>query len=326
MAAYKELSYRTFDSLVDSVRLDLITFNQTDDIDTADLIKVAQKINYELGLKIYMSRETILDIEHGRAKLPADFHQLEIALICHHYRSISTAPWNGNVWLEQIETQTSGTTCDICEITHTGPCPVVVSNPFIQGRTRSICNGQTNIKVLQFCAASVQCYEHFERLYIKPSRQASSFCLNTQFRDCANTGQIVGNFIETSINHGKIYITYKGGLEDEDGNLLVLDHPAINFYYEYAIKLAVLEKLYLNGEDMQQRLQYINAKLNGTDGSPGYRHQALSIANTPDYHQWLKLGEVNRQMAYRKFYHPIDKWHGYIGWANNVDNFTNPGY
>jgi hypothetical protein len=203
MAAIRNIEYRTFDELLDSVRLDMTSWNQTGDIDAAMLIKIAQKVNYELGLRIYMPKETVLEIDHRRSKLPADFYQLQLALLCHNYRNISTAPWNGNVWYEQIVSQTSGTTCDICHETHSGTCPVVVSNPYIEGKTRSICNDNINIQVLQFCSSSVFCYEHFERLYIKPAINASAFCVNAQFRDAANTASIHGNFLETSVDYGR---------------------------------------------------------------------------------------------------------------------------
>lgn len=312
-SAIKNISYRTVDQLLDAVRIDFGSFQQAGDIDAAPLIKLAQKINYELGLKIYMPKETIIEINNSRAKLPADFYQLQLALLCSHYREISTAPWNGNVWLEQIVTETSGTTCDICQVTHTGQCPIVVSNPYIQGATRSFCNGTAEVKVLKYCQASVQCYENFERLYIEPTRNASAFCVNSQFKGACNTAQIVGNFIETSVDCGKIYVAYLGQLEDEEGNLLVLDHPTINLYYEYRLKKAVMENLYLNGDDMLQRLQYVDRELEN------YRQQALSIVNTSDFRELVRMAQVIRQMTNRRYAFPLDRFHGYISWSNPID-------
>jgi pyruvate formate-lyase activating enzyme-like uncharacterized protein len=99
MAAIKEVSYRTFDELLDSVRLDLSSFNSAGDIDAANLIKVAQRINWELGLRIRTMKETMLEVDHFKAKLPADFYQMNLALICHNYRHVQNAPWNGHVLL-----------------------------------------------------------------------------------------------------------------------------------------------------------------------------------------------------------------------------------
>lgn len=312
-SAIKTLSYRTIDQLLDSIRIDLGSFQQAGDIDAAPLIKLAQKINYELGLKIYMPKETILEIVHNKAKLPADFYQLQLALLCSSYREISTAPWNGNVWLEEVVKEPTKTNCDICNVEHVGQCPIVVENPYIQGKTRSFCNGEGEVKVLQYCQSSVSCYENFERLYIEPTRNASAFCVNSQFKGACNQGQIVGNFLETSVNCGKVYIAYLGQLEDEDGNLLVLDHPTINLYYEYRLKKAVLENLYINGDDMIQRLQYIDRELEN------YRQQALSIANTTDFRELVRMAQVIRQMTNRRYAFPLDRFHGYISWSNPID-------
>ena len=85
-------------------------------------------------------------------------------------------------------------------------------------------------------------------------------------------------------------------MEDEDGNLLVLDHPMINEYYEYAIKQRVLENLYMNGEDVAQRMQLIEQRLRAA------RNYALTIVNTPDYAEMKNLWETNRRAQYAKYY------------------------
>ena len=104
-----------------------------------------------------------------------------------------------------------------------------------------------------------------------------------------------------------------GGLEDDDGNLLVLDHPKINFYYEAEIKRTILELLYINGDDCLQRLQYMEKQRDE------YRQQAFSVVNVSDYRQMLKTARVNREMNDRRYYAPISRWKGYLGWVNNVD-------
>ena len=48
----KELKYRTFDELLDSVKSDLKTYDLSGAIEPETLIKVADRISYELGLKI----------------------------------------------------------------------------------------------------------------------------------------------------------------------------------------------------------------------------------------------------------------------------------
>src|ERR1700727_3608280 len=100
MASIRSLQYKTFNELLDSVRIDMDSYQSHGDIDEASLIKVVQRINYEIGLKAYQPKETMLEINHGRAALPADFHQMLIALSCYNYSHVQSAPWNGNVKLE----------------------------------------------------------------------------------------------------------------------------------------------------------------------------------------------------------------------------------
>ena len=56
------LKYRTFDSLLEDVRADLRSFSTDGVIDPAQLIKVAMKVNYDLGLRIYSTKEVVLEL------------------------------------------------------------------------------------------------------------------------------------------------------------------------------------------------------------------------------------------------------------------------
>lgn len=320
------LKYRTFDTLLDSVRIDLKSFASAGDIDAAELIKVAQRINYELGIKIHSLKETLLEVDHYRAKLPADFHQMNLALICHQYRAIQMAPWNEHVILEELTsplpantTQTSGTSsnnCDICNITHlNGNCPELVINPYPLDKCRSICNDSINIKILQYCEAQVHCYEHFERLHIDPYTQASGFNTQHQFRG-GHRGMINGNFLEVPhIECTKVYVNYMGSLEDDNGNLLVLEHPLINNYYTSAIKKTILENLYINGENVIERLKYMENKENE------YREKALLVANMPNFRDMINTISVIREEHMRTWWKPLSRAYGRLGWAIPGDNF-----
>ena len=91
----KELKYRRFDELMDEIYIDLPSFTREGMVEPGQLIKVAQRVNYELGLKIHGTKETILDIEHGKAKLPADFYILNFATLCNHYTVVESGLFNG---------------------------------------------------------------------------------------------------------------------------------------------------------------------------------------------------------------------------------------
>jgi len=68
------LKYRSFDSLLEDVKTDLRSISTEGNIEPAQLIKVAMRVNYDLGLRIYKTKEKMLCVEDGRVRLPDDFY------------------------------------------------------------------------------------------------------------------------------------------------------------------------------------------------------------------------------------------------------------
>ena len=87
----------------------------------------------------------------------------------------------------------------------------------------------------------------------------------------------------------------KGATNDE-GLLMVPDHDLLNEYYEYALKSRIFENLFLNGEDVSQRMQLVEQRLKAA------RNQALSLVNTPNFRELEKMWLTNRKAMYGKFY------------------------
>jgi hypothetical protein len=85
-------------------------------------------------------------------------------------------------------------------------------------------------------------------------------------------------------------------MEDDQGNLLVPDHDLLNEYYEYALKARIFENLYLNGEDVAQRMQLVEQRLKAA------RNQALSVVNTPNFRELEDMWMTNRRAMYGKYY------------------------
>ena len=84
--------YRTFDQLLEDVSVDFSTYALEGMIEPQQLIKVATRVNYDLGLRIHRTKETVLDIEHGKAKLPTDFAYLNYAFCCNSFTVNNTMP------------------------------------------------------------------------------------------------------------------------------------------------------------------------------------------------------------------------------------------
>ena len=85
-------------------------------------------------------------------------------------------------------------------------------------------------------------------------------------------------------------------MEDTDGNLLVLDHPYCNEYYEYALKQRILENMLFAGENVANQLGMIEGRLRGA------RNNALSFVNTPNFKELYDMWWANRKAQYHNYY------------------------
>ena len=108
--------------------------------------------------------------------------------------------------------------------------------------------------------------------------------------------ELKDGFILTNFKSGKIYLNYQATLEDEGGNLLTLDHPYCNEYYEYALKSRILENMIFAGENVVNQSQLIEQRLRAA------RNNALGFVNTPNFEEYRKIWEVNRKAQYNKYY------------------------
>ena len=330
------LRYRTFDQLLEDVTIDLNTFALENMIEPQQLIKLAKKINYDLGLRINQQKEVILDVCHGKVKLPDDFYTFNFAYICGDFKTsvgydgyasgtnIQEVPYNevpGNV--DQCAPATVNcNTCNADPCNKTAACTSAVSSPEPtpccddkgnQG-TCLVHNpqqpyGDTCIKPRVFLNCKNEAYELIQvinpsetrvftellPLRMKPSQNIDCGCPNLYY-NTINEGWIKHGFLHTSFKDGKVYLNYQGQLEDDDGNLLVPDHDLINEYYEYALKSRILENLYLNGEDVAQRMQLIEQRLKAA------RNNALSVVNTPNFAEIKQIWAANRKAMYWKYY------------------------
>ena len=107
--------YRTFNQLLEDVTVDFRTYALEGMIEPQQLIKVAVRVNYDLGLKIQRTKNSIIDIENGKGKLPSDFNVLNYGALCGSYKVNTTLP-SGT----QTEEVIKGTYKP--EPGYTGPC------------------------------------------------------------------------------------------------------------------------------------------------------------------------------------------------------------
>jgi hypothetical protein len=277
--------YRTFDSLMEDVSIDFSSYALDGMIDPAQLIKVATRVNYDLGLRIHRTKQVVLDVEHNKARLPHDFAYLNYAFICGDYTIEQKMP--------------SGTHVEDVSVDYvpdpgmTGPCDDPKCNDVC---VLTNCGGDVEYKLVHKTGSSeYRSYTAFAPLRISTVNEQTCDCPNINVRS-SMIAEIKDGFIKTNFKTGKVYINYQGAMEDNDGNLLVLDHPYCNEYYEYALKQRILENMIFAGENVANQLGLIEQRLRAS------RNNALSFVNTPDFEELRKMWEVNRKAQYHNYY------------------------
>ena len=290
------LKYRTFESLLEDVKVDLKSLTTDGTIDPSQLIKVATRINYDLGLRIYMTKERVLTIEKGRTRLPSDFYVMNFALMCGEYTVTQALPQGTNIqevtpkwrpWVEQ----------NYC------------SNVSLPQQPACLTQCGQSYELIQIVNTQQRTYKTFAPIRFRNSQFIDCDCpnLNTMARDEAyiKDGWIyfnghTHNHANPSDTHcnddAKIYINYQGTLENDEGELMVPDHPYLNEYYEYGLKKRILENLVMDGVNVAAQLQLVQSEYRAA------RNNAVSFVNTPNFSEMEKVWTMNRKAMYGKYY------------------------
>ena len=330
------LRYRTFDQMLEDVTIDLNTFALENMIEPQQLIKLAKKINYDLGLRINQTKEVALDVCHGKVKLPDDFYTWNFGLICGHFEvSTGYGGFASGTNMQEVRYQETPAVVDVCApitvncatcnanpCNHTAACPdnscsstcptpsvptsydpnAPYGDTCIRPRVFMNCKGEEWELIQVINPSQTRVYRHLVPLRMSVGQGVESDCPNTRV-NVVNSGFIRGGYLFTNFQEGTVYVNYQGQMEDDNGNLLVPDHDLLNEYYEYALKQRILENLYLNGEDVAQRMTLIDQRLRAA------RNQALTLVNTPNFKELYELWWKNRRAQYSKYY---DMFNSYI--------------
>jgi len=317
MAVNYTLKYKTFDQLLDEVTIDFQNFEFENYIEPASLIKVAKRVNYDLGLRIYQTKEAVIEIEKGFAKLPDDFYVLNFALVCDEY-SVTTSLPQGT-WTEERPFVTpynpGNPVIDVCtpETVNCGKCnnisctcdipsvlPYDQYQPYgsycIKPRVFLNCKNEP-YELVQIINTETRTYKQLSPIKIvNSSRSIDCSCPNL-YVNSGTIGWIKDGYLYTNFDCGNVYINFQGMLQDDDGNLLVPDHDMLNEYYEYALKQRILENLIMNDETSAgKKLEIIEMRYRAA------RNNALSFVNTPNFGEFKKVWEMNRKAMYARYY------------------------
>lgn len=272
------IKYRTFDQLLEDVSIDFSSYALEGMIEPQQLIKVAMRVNFDLGLRIQRQKQEILDVAKGKVKLPSDYYSLNFAFMTGKYRVETKIP-AGTVIEDKI--LDPGTV----KLDENG-CPV----------DSSVCMTDCGdyYQLIQKSKTDVKVYETFSQIKAVGQGIANS-CPNSRWNKAQHIMEIRDGYIYTNFTSGKIYLNYQSQMENHEGDLIVMDHPMVNEYYEYALKQRILENMIFAGEQVSQQLNLIEVRLRAA------RNNALSFVNTPDYGELQKIWQMNRRAQYDKY-------------------------
>jgi hypothetical protein len=276
-------------------------------------------------LRINQTREVVLEICHGKVKLPDDFYVFNYALLCAEFDlATSYGGPAGGTNIQEVPYKEFPSTVDQCapptvncRTCNSNPCnktaacdlnhPVVdpiptsydPNNPYgdtcIPPRVFMNCKGEKWELTQVVSRTETRTYRRLIPLKMKASQSIECDCPNL-YMNSTFEGWIKDGYLFMNFETGNVYLNYQGAMEDEAGNLLVPDHDLLNEYYEYALKQRILENLYMNGEDVSQRMSLIDQRLRAA------RNAALSLVNTPNFKEMEKLWWTNRRAQYNKYY------------------------
>jgi hypothetical protein len=321
------LKYRTFDQLLDDVRVDMKSFSLEGKIDPQVLIKIALKCNYDLGLRINMIKQKVLCIEHGKARLPDDFFVMNYALLCGTFTTTRVLPQG--TWIEEVPESA------IIPVYKAPDDPNPCTDPLVDpncptkmvNTTTPLCLSRcgTGFQLVQKINTETRTFSMMYPIRFRNSKDINCNCPNLNWmsydeaylkdgfifmginRQVSNNGNITND----RLTDGNLFIDYEGGLEDDDGNILVPDHPMLNEYYEYALKKKILESMIMDGDNVVQQMQMIIPELRAA------RNNALTIVNTPNFSEMAKTWESNRKAMYHKYYQMFESYPSTINFRHN---------
>ncbi len=319
MANNYTLKYRTIDVLLADVMSDFKKYQLEDLIDPQEVIKVAKRVSYDLGLRINKTKEIILEVEKGKVRMPNDFYTLNFALSVGDYQTKQYLPQGTQVEekiigkvtpeyqaappevIDLCDIPLDPEPCDPCDpcaqcgepCLDCQPCNSCCSNP---DSCTLNCNGEL-VQLTQVLNFETRNYRRIQPIRITQNTEDLNGNCPNLYWDSVMTAVLKDGWLYTSFDSGKVYLNYQGHLEDEEGNLLVVDHDMINEYYEYALKQRIIENLVMNDEEMNpNKIQLIEQRYRAA------RNNALSIVNTPNFGELKELYQANRNAQYSKYY------------------------
>lgn len=344
------LKYRTFEQLLDEVRIDFSMYDLENLIQPGQLIKVAKRVNYDLGLRIFQTGEAILELDKGNVKLPDDFYTFNFGFLCGEYQTNIIRPQGTHIEERVVKPQYR------CFPDNSIPCalPTVCSSLLTCNCTNNPCSCNTGGCGNSGCTSNPLSY---------PQACANPNDIVAPLSNCTCKGNSVklnckGDLVElvqvygVETRHYKYLMPVKmkqyNQTIDCDCPNLYWDGPGIWIKDNYVYADFDCGKLYINYQALLQdekgnllvpdhdllneyyeyavKERIIENLLFAKENvAPLFqlvqeklrraRANAKSMVNTPNFAEMKKLWEVNRKAQYNKYYSMFSSYTaGYINY------------
>lgn len=272
------LNYKKASTILEQVAEELNSYDEQGLIDNSKLYKILRTCNATLGIRLNPEKQVMVRVNNFHAPTPSDYEALNFAFLCHKKKLNVTRPHGFHVEIKSFqEWQPKDNSCCIFE-------------------------RETETVIVQKCKEEWQEFSHFDMVRITDSTKCSDNCMNVLSRS-SNSVSINKNDIVTDFKEGDLYLNYVGAMEDEDGDLLVLDHPLTEPYYEAAV-IHHLFKLLLRNKEADVAQLYTES-LRALQRA---KIDALNFTNMPEYTELRDLYQAQRVRLWRKYALPIVGW------------------
>lgn len=270
------IKYKKASLILDQVAEELNSYDEAGLIDFTKLYKVLRKCNSVLGQRINPEKQDVLTIKNFKVQLPDDFESLNLAFLCHTKKINVTPPSGFHIEYKNL-CEWNSTSCGSWE----RDCETVI---------------------YQKCNEQWREFSHFD--LVRVSQASYSKCGSQVPNFFSKSGNIINigqdGWITTTFRDGDLYLSYVGSMEDEDGDLLVLDHPITESYYEAAVIHHIFKLMYRNKEDDVQQLYH-----DALREMEKARIKAEMFVNMTGYDELRDLYQSQRTRLWNKFALPI---------------------
>ncbi len=272
------MTYRKASELIEQVSEDLDSYSDQGLIDASKLYKILRRCNGQMGQRINPEKDQVIHVKDYRSYLPEDFLSLNYAFIC-KTRTVNVGTPNQGFHVEYKTVCTKDNKCKVC----------------VDESCGEVC-------IYQLLDENWTQFKDVEVLRVNPKsfNMCHNKCPNTYSNSPIEMELGSDGLVTTNFQNGWLYLNYTGSMEDEDGELLILDDPNVEGYYEGEIVKQILKTaLYNKNADISQI--YGDAKVEASRA----RTQALSYVSTWGYDEMRNVFQNERKHLYNKYFRPI---------------------